>query len=301
MISAVGSHPDYAVTTLGNTMNDIASARRTVVTLSGVLMLVAAGSLTAAPPTDATSGSGLLWEPSTTESITAYRPYDFQTRGTSGLQIRFGYATPFPGSDTPLLAGLAGTAGTGRAANEVSVSWQRMTAGLLFGRASGWQDDPFRINSPGVESTSVGLSGAYRFAAKWDVTGAYLGTYADAPPPTLDSSSRRTSLRTQGLSFGLAKSETWRHGDRLAISLAQPDRVQPGMRDLSYDGADGFESDRSNTMRPGLREWTTTLNYFAPLSRHAGLGLTLVNRSRLTNDANLSDERIMSIRFSTRF
>jgi hypothetical protein len=270
-------------------MKDIASGKRTVVTLSGLLLAGVAVPLLAAGPTEA--GSGLHWEPSTAEP--GYRQFNFWTRGAVGLQARFGDTTPSP--STPVFAS------TGRTVNEMSVSWQRMTAGLLLGRTLAWQDDPFRIAQPGVDSTSFGLGGAYRFATNWNVTGAYLGTYADALQPMQDGSARRMAQRTQGLALGLEKSETWRRGDRLAISLAQPDRVQPGIRDLAYEGAEGFEGERSHTMRPALREWTTTLNYFAPLSRHAGLGLTVVNRSRNATDANLSDERIMSIRFSTRF
>lgn len=151
----------------------------------------------------------------------------------------------------------------------------------------------------GGETTSLGLHGAYRFATNWNVTGAYLGTFADAQPP--DGSPRRMSPRNRGLALGLAKSETWLRGDRLALSLAQPARPRPGTRDATYEGTDGVDFDRTSTFRPAAREWTTTLNYFAPLSRYGGLGLTLVNRSRLTNDAGASDERIMSIRFSTRF
>jgi hypothetical protein len=109
------------------------------------------------------------------------------------------------------------------------------------------------------------------------------------------------SVRTQGLSLGLEKSETWRRGDRLALSLAQPDRARAGTRESGPDGLDAVDLERANTFKLPTREWTTTLNYFAPLSQYSGLGLTLINRARLATDTNLSDERIMSIRFSTRF
>ncbi len=264
-------------------------AMRTVVTLVGFLSAAAAGLSLAAPSAEGTAGSGLLWERSTIEDVPGYRLYDFRARGTPSLQLRNGTSSFAGRFASPL----------GRSVSELSTSWQRVRAGLLIAQSSSWQDDPFRILPAGVDSTSLGLRGAYRFAANWDVTGAYLGTYTDSLPT--DGSQRRMSVRTQGLSLGLEKSETWRRGDRLALSLAQPDRARAGTRESRPDGLDAVDLERANTFKLPTREWTTTLNYFALLSQYSGLGLTLVNRSRLTTDTNLSDERIMSIRFSTRF
>ena len=192
---------------------------------------------------------------------------------------------------------------TTRAAALLSASSHRFSAGLSLGRASEPRVDGLHTAARGVDATSIGLTGAYRIAANWDVTGAYSSAFTEATPAAGDGLQRRALTRTRTLSLGLAKSETWLRGDRLALSLGQPTRLQGDDRDAPLERIDALESDQAHRvgLRPGTREWLTELNYFAPLSKRTGLGLSLVNRSRLAADVNGPDERIMSIRFSTRF
>lgn len=251
---------------------------------------------------DATSGSGLQSGTAHFGPIVTHLGID--SANIPGLKIRA------ETSSDPHLVGIGQLRGIGFSATpntssvaQWSASWQGLAAGIAFGYTSQSPDATLRGPGMSVDTTSMALTGAYRFAANWDITGGYAGMFAETTQRTFDGILRRPLVRTQTLSLGLGKSETWLRGDRLALSLAHPDRAPAGVSEIPFEIADhvGFDGSYRVPTRAGTRELLTELNYFAPLTRNTGLGLSLVNRSRLTAESNLSDERIMSIRFSTRF
>ncbi len=247
---------------------------------------------------ESTSGAGLQGRPAHFGPVVTHPGIDSESM--PGLKIRT--ETPsYPNmvGVGPLRGiGFSATPGTSSLA-QWSASWQGLVAGLAFGYSSPSRDETLRAPGMAVDTTSMVLTGAYRFAANWDIIGGYTGMFAETTQRTFDGVLRRPLFRTHTLSLGLGKNETWLPGDRLALSLGHPDRVLTGAGEIPLEIADhiGFGA----PPRTGMRELLTEFNYFAPLTRHTGLGLSLVNRSRLTAESNLSDERIMSIRFSTRF
>ncbi len=261
-----------------------------------------------ASPTNAVSGIGLQGDPSALHFAPLLTLVDGDSTSKPGLKIRLLNDAPilFGGVDTASSVGLSFRQTT-RSFTQWSASSERFTAGLSFGRASDARDDLLRapirtIGRTGLDTTSLGFTGVYRFATNWDVTGAYSGMLAESTRDSTDGLQRQPQFRERTLSLGVVKSETWRRGDRLTLSLGQPTRWQADARDGldRYDSIDFAPADLA-TLRPGTREWLTELNYFAPIGTYTGLGLSLANRTRVSSDTNVPDERIMSIRFSTRF
>ncbi|MFN0302888.1 MAG: hypothetical protein ACKVQU_21340 [Burkholderiales bacterium] len=251
---------------------------------------------------EATSGAGLQSGPAHFGPVVSNLGTD--SANTPGLRIRA--ETP----SYPDLAAIGPLRGIGFSATprtsslaQWSASWQALAAGLAFGYVGPSRDETLRGPGMSVDTTSMVLTGAYRFAANWDITGGYAATIGESTQRTFDGVLRRPLFRTHTLSLGLGKNETWLRGDRLALSLGHPDRTLIGAGEIPLEIADhiGFDGSYRVPPRTGMRELLTELNYFAPFTRYTGLGLSLVNRSRLTAESNLSDERIMSIRFSTRF
>ena len=266
------------------------------------LAMVGANVALAQASPEATSGSGLQSGTAHFGPVVTHLGID--SANILGLKIRAETAShPYLVGVGPLRGmGFSATPGTSSLA-QWSASWQRLQAGVAFGYSGQSRDEKLRGPGMTVDTTSMALTGAYRFAANWDITGGYAGMVGESTQRTFDGVLRRPLFRTQTLSLGLGKSETWLRGDRLAVSLAHPDRALTGVGEIPLEIADhvGFDGSYRAPTRAGMRELLTEFNYFAPLTRNTGLGLSLVNRSRLTAESNLSDERIMSIRFSTRF
>ncbi len=269
---------------------------------AAIAVLAMIGTALAQASPEANAGTGLQSGTAHFGPVVTHLGID--SANSPGLKIRAETAShPHLVETGPLRGiGFSATSGTSSLA-QWSASWQGLQAGVAFGYSGQSRDEALRGPGMTVDTTSMALTGAYRFAANWDITGGYAGMVGESTQRTFDGVLRRPLFRTQTLSLGLGKSETWLRGDRLAVSLAHPDRALTWAGEIPLEIADhvGFDGSYRVPARSGMRELLTELNYFAPLTRNTGLGLSLVNRSRLTAESNLSDERIMSIRFSTRF
>lgn len=146
--------------------------------------------------------------------------------------------------------------------------------------------------------SALALQADFRFGTNWGVAGRFASTGGLFAAP-LDGPPRLGAGRGDGFALGLTKGETWLQGDRISLTVSQPTRFSGGplgtdsVREVPDYGGLGFRS--------GAREVMTELNYFAPLSKSMGLGLSLINRMRPNSDGQAPDERIMMMRFSTRF
>ena len=265
-----------------------------------------------ASPINAVSGIGLQPNPSALPFAPVIRLVGSDATNTPGLKIRIlkDASIRFGGVDTASGGGLSFRQTTS-SFTQYSASLERFTAGLSFGRASDARDDLLRtpprggvgIGETGLDTASLGLTGVYRVATNWDLTGTYSGVLAEPIRDSTDGMQRQPQFRSRTVSLGVVKSEIWLRGDRLTLSLGQPTRWQADARDgliERHDSIDVAPADFA-TPRTGTRERLAELNYFAPLGTHTGLGLSLASRTRVTADTNMPDERIMSIRFSTRF
>jgi len=189
-----------------------------------------------------------------------------------------------------------------------SLAGERAAGSLSLRRTTGVDASTSRS---ALESTTVALSGGYQFTPHWGVVASVGSTIAQSfAAPTIGDMPRlagsdepRLAMRTDFVSVGVLRRGNWLPGDTLALSLGQPrQRVVQAADALFYAGdLDGVSTRDRLALRPSNRELLAEIHYFAPLTKSAGLGLSLANRSRLASEAGTGDERIMSIRFATRF
>jgi hypothetical protein len=106
----------------------------------------------------------------------------------------------------------------------------------------------------------------------------------------------------ESLGVSVFRTGNWLHGDRLVLTLSGP--VHTGAGDLIAGEAgvgNPQQSDGYMGLRLSGRVYSTELSYFTPLSQDTGLGFSVSQRSSALRDYGAPDERMMSIRFSTRF
>lgn len=160
--------------------------------------------------------------------------------------------------------------------------------------------DPF--NHPG----QLGLRIELPLYQSWGLVGQY-GRHNDL---SFNASTDRHDAQAQpsvlaiardSRSIGLAKSQTWVAGDRLSLTVSQPGSLAGASMPLGfYAPLDGRDFGLTG-LRSSARELVTELQYFAPLTPATGLGFSLINRTRPNNNERVADERIMMMRFTTRF
>ena len=155
---------------------------------------------------------------------------------------------------------------------------------------------------PGGNSFS--LDAGYRVWRTWGIVGRYATSNRFTAPSVEALPGRSLGSRDESFALGVAKSETWLRGDRLSLTVGQP-----GRDEVTGFGAPPAGSGFGSLLRdlPGVglrapgRDVSTELSYFAPITKSAGLGLSVVNRTRQGFEGPRPDERAVSIRFSSEF
>jgi hypothetical protein len=150
-----------------------------------------------------------------------------------------------------------------------------------------------------TEATSMRLQASYLLGHDWGFTSQYEAGAVSDRLSTLQTA----NPRWESLGVGVFRTGNLLRGDRLSLTVSSP--VRTGMGDLLSDrggssvslGGDAFMGLRAG----GNREYATELSYFTPLSRDIGLGFAVSQRSNLMRDYGTSEERMMSIRFSSQF
>jgi hypothetical protein len=100
----------------------------------------------------------------------------------------------------------------------------------------------------------------------------------------------------------LFRTGNWLQGDRLSLTLSSPVRTGlSGAMDTGTGSGVPAQTDGLIGLRATGREYSTELSYFTPLWHEVGLGFSLSQRQSGLHDYGVPDERMMSIRFSTRF
>ena len=152
-----------------------------------------------------------------------------------------------------------------------------------------------------LEPTRLSLRADYRLGSAWELAGEYQPRRGFTTQ-ALDGAPRIIPSRDDTMTLGVARRETWLRGDRLSLTVSQPSRLAGGPLGLADIGSSGRDiPDYGFGLRGGAREVMTELQYFAPVTRSSGLGFSLINRVRPNSDTLAPDERIMMMRFTTRF
>lgn len=165
----------------------------------------------------------------------------------------------------------------------------------------------------GAASGPVRLEATYRLGANWGLWGqAGLDRYGSGPGKLWSLQDvPQAGLAGPGavgrelLGLGAYRLGTWLPGDRLRLMVYGAPR--PGFLNApGYDAAavpaylapvDG----RGAGLRPGGGELATELSYLAPLGASSSIGLSLSQAALGLHELGPSEERMMSLRFATRF
>lgn len=196
----------------------------------------------------------------------------------------------------------------------------KLSVALLLGTAAGtvaaqatiggWRGNGLQIDArPGTYGFTVSgesfsyerlsVDAGYRVRDNWGIGGQLALTPRGNPMSGVPGA---VAHRGDAYHFGLWKADSWLRGDRLSLSVGQMPRSDPfGLGLNAMTSASPVPRDGSPVGLRVAREVSTELLYTTPLSKSAGLGFSLVNRTRFGLDGAVPDERVMSIRFSTRF
>lgn len=184
----------------------------------------------------------------------------------------------------------------------VSVSQLREEQGLLGSE----QDDLFSLQAPAI-TTAASVQGAWRIAPGLALAGRYTVGYT----PAVQAGDRSmvsdvTGVRTDGFATGLIKSDAWRTGDRLSLTLSQPLRATSGT--MRFDVPTGNNASgemqfqtRGFDLETSGRELRTELSYVTPTGRDQELGVVLAHRQQPDHDANAADDTMAGVRWQMRF
>jgi len=156
------------------------------------------------------------------------------------------------------------------------------------------QFDP-RAGRP-ADATAMRLQASYLLGDAWGLASQYEAGSVSNPVPSLQSA----APRREALGVSVFRTGNWLAGDRLSLTLSSP--VRTGVAGLMDTGTGlAAQNDGLIGLRAAGREVSTELSYFTPLSRDVGLGFTVSQRQSGLHDYGVPDERMMSIRFSSRF
>jgi hypothetical protein len=168
--------------------------------------------------------------------------------------------------------------------------------------ALGLSVDQFDRRGPGSDAhpraTAMRLQASYLLGDTWGFASQYVAGSLSSPVPSLQSPA---PLR-ESLGVSLFRTGNLLRGDRLSVTLSSPVHTGvSGAMDTGTASAVPAPGDGLIGLRATGREYSTELSYFTPLWHDVGLGFTLSQRQSGLHDYGVPDERMMSIRFSSRF
>jgi len=150
------------------------------------------------------------------------------------------------------------------------------------------------------------LSSAWLLDAHWALTGAITQTSTGAPSATGMLLSA-TSVQTRGWGLGLVRSDNWRQGDRLSLSVNAPLRAHSGsltysvVTSVDEQGQPLYGTHTVNLAAGGAQEWLTEARYVTRLGRDATLSAVATLRLHPDHDASAAAQKALGLRFSQAF
>jgi hypothetical protein len=115
-----------------------------------------------------------------------------------------------------------------------------------------------------------------------------------------------TRARSNAFSLALVAADRIKNGDRMSVSLSQPMRAYAGriVMDMLSGGSGSGTPSRERlifSMVPLGREMRMEINYLAPAGALGSLGISLMVRRDPNNMVDVSVEKLLAVRFVTRF
>lgn len=110
-----------------------------------------------------------------------------------------------------------------------------------------------------------------------------------------------TTLRTNAFSLALVAADRIRQGDRLSLSVSQPMRTYAGQLTMDVLSNEQTRERLVFSMAPTGREVRAELNYQMPLGPLSSMGMSLMLRRDPNNIADAAVDKLLALRYATRF
>jgi hypothetical protein len=161
--------------------------------------------------------------------------------------------------------------------------------------------------SPGRADTQfLGLAAGLAAAPGVRLLGSYNVGWTDASRTGDSLLGDMGTLRSSSWSLGVAFDEVAREGDRFAVALIRPLRVDAGSTSLSVPVARTFDGDilresRRFSLSPTGEEHDVEFSYTTPLAAGETLGLNLMLQMEPGHDASAGPAGIAALRYRRAF
>lgn len=155
-----------------------------------------------------------------------------------------------------------------------------------------------------TSTNTVQLAGAVLLAPKVALAGQ--ASYGVTPGAASNDSliTEVSRARTNAFSLALVAADRIRSGDRMSVSLSQPMRAYSGriVMDMLTGGSGTQSRERLLfSMVPLGREMRAEINYLTPAGQRGSLSLSLLVRRDPNNMIGVSMEKLLAVRFVSRF
>ncbi len=157
-----------------------------------------------------------------------------------------------------------------------------------------------------TQSVGTTFSGALALARNWTVAGSYTRSSTQAPSAN-GLLLAGTAVKSDAWGLGLVKTDTFRQGDRLSLSVHAPLRAASGS--LTYSVVEGVNAEDGSpvygthtvNLRPAKRELVTEMRYVTRLSGSSSLTAVAALRQNPDHDAQAADQAVIGLRYEESF
>lgn len=154
--------------------------------------------------------------------------------------------------------------------------------------------------APQTRTTGLTLSAAWALDGEWLVAAAYSvartsAQWSDVTPGRVVSN---------GYGMGLLKTDTWRAGDRLSLTLHAPLSARSGALVIHGDevGPGMFANGtHAIPLKPEAREWTAETRYTTRLSADSAVTAAAAYRQNPDHDADATSQMAVGVRYNRSF
>lgn len=157
-----------------------------------------------------------------------------------------------------------------------------------------------------AESVGMTVSGAVALDRRWTLAGSWSVSHTGAPQAAGLLLSG-TAVRADGWGIGLVKTDTWRTGDRLSVTLNAPLRARSGS--LNYSVVESVNPDdgspvygtRTVNLAGSARELLAEMRYSARLSAGSTITAVAAYRQNPDHDDTAPSQTAIGVRYTLNF
>lgn len=172
------------------------------------------------------------------------------------------------------------------------------------GMLGGYSSSTLGLNQQtGTRGTTV--SGAWLLGPHWTATAALSHTDTSAARPA-GLLMQASGIQARSWGLGLVRSDTWRDGDRLSLTVNAPLRARSGSLTYSVvtgvtEQGDPIYGTHTVHLTPSAQEWLTEARYVTRVGRAATVSAVAALRVHPDHDASAPSQLAAGVRYSLSF